>query len=194
VYKNFPAQVEAAVATREAGDERPVLIMAQDEGCFGRISQVKRGFAPPGMRPHVPAQLVREYVYAYAAVAPALGKMVSLILPETSTAMMKLFLEQVSQTFPKHFIVMQVDQAGWHRSHELVIPSNIRLIEQPAHSPEVNPVEHIWDELREKYFHNHIFPSLDALIDVLCEGLIDLADATERLRSFTSFPHLNVAL
>lgn len=168
--------------------------MAQDEGCFGRISQVKRGFAPPGMRPHVPAQLVREYVYAYAAVAPALGKMVSLILPETSTAMMKLFLEQVSQTFPKHFIVMQVDQAGWHRSHELVIPSNIRLIEQPAHSPEVNPVEHIWDELREKYFHNHIFPSLDALMDVLCEGLIDLADATERLRSLTSFPHLNVAL
>jgi hypothetical protein len=45
--KNFPAQVEAAVATREAGDERPVLIMAQDEGCFGRISRPKRCWAPP---------------------------------------------------------------------------------------------------------------------------------------------------
>lgn len=168
--------------------------MAQDEGCFGRISRVKRCWAPPGMRPHVPAQLVREYVYAYAAVAPALGQMVSLILPEASTAMMNLFLEQVSQTFSNYFIVMQVDRAGWHRSQELVIPANIRLIEQPAYSPEVNPVEHVWDELREKYFHNRIFPSLDALVEVLCQGLTELGDDGERLRSLTGFPHLNVTI
>jgi transposase len=182
------------VSTQEAGDERPVLILAQDEGCFGRISEVKRAWAPPGMRPSVPVQVVREYVYVYAAVAPAQGQMISLILPETSTAMMNLFLEQVSQTFPRHFIIMQVDQAGWHRSQELVVPANIRLISQPAYSPEVNPVEHVWDELREKYFHNRIFPSLDALIEVLCQGLIELADDQERLRSLTSFPHLNVLL
>jgi transposase len=168
--------------------------MAQDEGCFGRISQPRRCWAPPGIRPHVPAQLVREYVYAYAAVAPSLGQMVSLILPETSTPMMNLFLEQVSQTFPNHLIVMQVDQAGWHRSQELVIPANIRLIPQPAYSPEVNPVEHVWDELREKYFHNRIFSSLDALIDRLCQGLTDLADDAERLRSLTGFPHLTITL
>jgi hypothetical protein len=101
VKKNFPVLVEAAVSTQEAGDERPVLILAQDEGCFGRISEVKRAWAPPGMRPSVPVQVVREYVYVYAAVAPAQGQMISLILPETSTAMMNLFLEQVSQTFPR---------------------------------------------------------------------------------------------
>ncbi len=78
--KTFPAQVEAAVATREVGYERPVLVMAQDEGCFGRISRAKRCWAPPGIRPHALAQVVREYIYAYAAVAPALGQMVSLIL------------------------------------------------------------------------------------------------------------------
>src|SRR5713226_8372075 len=71
--KTDPSLVEAAVATKEAGDERPVLILAQDEGCFGRISQVKRAWAPPGMRPHVPVQVVREYVYVYAAVAPSLS-------------------------------------------------------------------------------------------------------------------------
>lgn len=168
--------------------------MAQDEGCFGRISQVKHCWAPPGIRPHIPAQVVREYVYAYTAVAPTQSQMVSLILPEASTAMMNLFLEQVSQTFPDHFIVMQVDQAAWHHSQELLIPANIRLILQPAYSPEVNPVEHVWDELREKYFHNRVFPSLDALIEVLCQGLIDLADDPQRLRSLTSFPHLNVLL
>jgi hypothetical protein len=39
-------------------------------------------------------------------------------------------------------------QAGWHRSKELQVPANIRLIEQPAYSPEVNPVKHVWEELR----------------------------------------------
>ena len=120
--------------------------------------------------------------------------MLSLILPEASTAMMNCFLEQVSQPFSKYFIVMQVDGAGWHRAHELVVPSNIRLIEQPPYSPEINPVEHIWDELREKYFHNRAFPSLEALIDVLCQGLNALADDKKRLRSLTGFPHFNVTI
>ena len=168
--KKFPAQVEAAVATREAGDERPVLIMAQDEGCFGRISRAKRCWAPPGVRPHVPAQGVLSYTYVYAAVAPVLGQMVSLILPGVSTAMMNLFLELVSQTFMEHFIIMQVDQAGWHSAKDLVIPENIRLILQPAYSSELNPVEHIWDELREKYFHNRIFSSRGRRMDELGQG------------------------
>jgi putative transposase len=168
--------------------------MAQDEGCFGRISRAKRCWAPPGVRPHVPAQVVREYTYVYAAVAPDLGQMISLILPEASTVMMNLFLEQVSQTFPNFFIVMQMDQAGWHRANDLVIPENIRLLPQPAYSPELNPVEHIWEELREKYFHNRLFSSLDRLIEVLCQGLTALADDAERLRSLTGFPHLKVVM
>jgi len=152
------------------------------------------GLLPPGMRPHAPAQVVREDMYAYAALAPAQGQMVWLVLPEASTSMMHLFLEHVSQTFSKDFIIMHVDQAGWHSSKDLAIPENIRLIPQPASSPELNPVEHIWDELREKYVHNRVFSSLDQLIDVLCHGLNALADDTERLRSFTGFPHLKITL
>lgn len=168
--------------------------MGQDEGRFGRISRPQRCWAPPGIRPHVPAQVVRESVYVYAAVAPDPGLMTALILPDANTDMMNLFLEQVSQTFSKYFMVMQVDQAGWHHSNELIIPTNIRLIEQPAYSPEVNPVEHMWDERREKYLHNRSFSSLDPLIDVLCQGLNELADDEKRLRSLTNFPHLRVHL
>ncbi len=109
--------------------------------------------------------------------------------------MMNLFLEHVSQTFAKFFLVMQVDGAAWHGSHDLVVPSNIRLIQQPPYSPEVNPAEHLWDELREKYLHNRAFPSLDALIEVLCQGLNALADDPAALRSLTGFPHIiNVKL
>jgi hypothetical protein len=164
--------------------------MAQDEGCFGRISRPTRCWAPPGMRPHAPSQVVREYTYVYCAVAPTQGEMTSLILPEASTTMMNLFLEHVSQTFSKYFIVMQVDGASWHHSNDLVVPSNMRLIAQPPYSPEVNPVEHVWDELREKYFGNQAFSSLDALIEVLCQGLNALTDNSARLRSLTGFSHL----
>jgi len=79
------------------------------------------------------------------------GKMTSLILPSADTEMMSLFLEHVSTTFAKYFVVMQVDQAGWHQSKDLKIPANIRLIAQPAYSPELNPVEHVWEEVREKH-------------------------------------------
>lgn len=121
--------------------------MSQDEARFGRVSPLRRGFAPPGMRPHVTAQVVREYTYAYAAVAPQLGLMTALVLPRADTTMMNLFLKHVSETFADYFIVMQIDQAAWHRSKTLLIPDNIRLIYQPPYSPEVNPTEHIWEEL-----------------------------------------------
>ena len=163
--------------------------MAEDEGCFGRISIPRRAWAPPGVRPQAPRQVVREYTYVYAAVAPAQGKMTSLILPSADTEMMNLFLEPVSKTDEKYFVVMPVDQAGWHVTNELTIPENIRLIAQPAYSPELNPVEHVWEELREKKLSNLALASLDEVIDKVCEGLNQLEDNPEHLRSMTYFPH-----
>ena len=163
--------------------------MAQDEGRFGRVSFPRRAWAPPRVRPHSAHQIVREYTYVYAAVAPAEGKMTALILPSADTEMMSLFLEHVSSTFANYFIVMQVDQASWHGSKELKIPANIRLIPQPAYSPELNPVEHVWEELREKHLANRALASLDEVIDKVCEGLNQLEADPERLRSMTYFPH-----
>ncbi len=168
--------------------------MAQDEGRFGRISRPNRCWAPAGTRPLAPAQIVREAVYVFAAAAPALGKVCSLILPAANTDMMNLFLLHVSQTFSEYFIVMQVDQASWHHSKALVLPENIRLIKQPPYSPEVNPVEHVWDDIREKHFHNRAFSSLDLLIDELCFALNLLADDPQRITSMTNFPHLQIVL
>lgn len=166
--------------------------MAEDEGRFGRVSIPRRAWAPPAVRPLAPRQIVRDYTSVYAAVAPAEGKMTSLILPSADTQMMSLFLEHVSQTFAKYFIVMQVDQAGWHGSKDLKIPDNIRLIAQPAYSPELNPVEHVWEELREKKLPNLALASLDDVIDKVCEGLNQLEADPERLRSLTYFPHFRM--
>jgi hypothetical protein len=80
--KPFQATVQAVVATREPADQRPVLQMAEDEGCFGRISVLRRAWAPAGIRPRSPRQVVREYTYVYAAVAPEAGKMTSPLLAD----------------------------------------------------------------------------------------------------------------
>ncbi len=182
-------EVGALSASRAPEDDRPVLLMAQDEGRFGRISSCRRAWAPPGVRPQAPRQVVRQYSYVFSAVAPAHGTLTSLILPHANTDMMNIFLQHVAQEYAAYFIVMQVDQAGWHQAKDLVIPDNIRLLPQPAHSPELNPVEHIWEELREQHFHNRAFPSLDAVEETLIVGLNQLDKNPDRVRSMTYFPH-----
>lgn len=166
--------------------------MAQDEGCFGRISMPRRCWAPHAVRPVVARQVVREYVYVYSAVAPALGKMTSLILPYADTAMMNLFLTHVGHEFRDYFVIMQMDRAGWHDATKLSLPENMRLLLQPAYSPELNPVEHIWDYLRENYFHNWAAATLQQVIEVLIDALDDLSTKPDILRAMTHFPHLKV--
>ena len=123
---------------------------------------------------------------------PRWGRLTALILPTANTEMMSLFLTHVAQEFSDFFIVMLVDRAGWHTAQRLIVPENIRLLPQPARSPELNPTEHIWEELREKTLPNQSFPSLDALENTLCAGLTQLAADPNRVRSLTDFPYMRV--
>ncbi len=139
-------------------------------------------------------QQIRHYIYAYAAVAPALGKMCCLVLPYANTAMINLFLAQVSAELAEYFIIVQVDTAAWHLAKSLRIPEKIRLLRQPPYSAEVMPVEHLWHEIREKHFANHIFKTLDAVEDTLSKALQQLDGEPERLHSMTNFPHLRITI
>lgn len=169
-----------------------MAILSQDEGRFGRINAHRPCWAPKGMRPKAPRQIVRAFVYVYTAVCMALGKMTSLILPYANTEMMNLFLEQVAEDFKGFFVIMLIDQAGWHMAKNLKIPENIRLLPQPSHSPELNPVEHIWEDLREKAMPNRAFKSLDQLEEALCHRLRELDRLPDMVRSMTNFPYLRV--
>jgi putative transposase len=177
---------------RDPDDIRPVVLVSQDEGRFGRISDCRSCWAPKGMRPKAPRQIVRTFLYVYAAICAALGKITSLILPYANTDMMNLFLQEVAEDFKDYFVIMLIDRAGWHMSHRLKIPENIRFIPQPPYSPELNPVEHLWEYLREKATPNKAFRSLDQLQDALCKHLRELGDAPDTLRSMTDFPYLKV--
>jgi transposase len=191
--ETFSDQVQAAVQDRAPDDHRPVVLLAEDEARFGRISTVQRCWAPADIRPTVPNQIVREWVYAFAAVDPASGRMTCLLLPAANTEMMNRFLAQVGDDFADCFVVMQVDGAPWHTSPKLQVPENIRLITQPAYSPELNPVEHLWDDIREKEFPNVRHDTMQQVKEAISNGVRRLAAAPRYLSSMTFFPHLRAA-
>lgn len=166
---------------------KPCRVLFQDEGRFGRISDTRRCWAPLPIRPHVPRQVVREYIYGYVAVSPLDGKCSSLILPWSDGEMMSMFLAHTAQVFPGDYCLMFLDQAGYHAGSTLRVPENIRLLPIPPYSPELNPTEHVWEHLRENFFGNDALPSLNVVADRLSAGLLDLSQKPDLLRSLTCF-------
>lgn len=161
--------------------------MFQDEARFGRISDTRYCWARRPVRPVVKAMLTQQYTYAYGAVSPWDGKFDSLILPRVNTGCMQLFIEEMGKRYPDENIIMVVDGAGWHRSLAFTLPENLQLYFLPPYSPELNPQEHIWDELREKFFHNQAFDSMDALELQLLMGLQQLEQSPETVKSITGW-------
>ena len=161
-----------------------VRLMFQDEAGFGRINKPKYCWCKKGIRPTVPCLHVREYRYAYGAIEPKTGESCFLILPYANTICMNIFLKELSQRFPDDIILLVCDGASWHRSKTLEVPDNIRLFYLPPATPEMNPIEQIWEELREKNFYNKIFSTLKKVEDRLCEGICNLTN--DIVKSITS--------
>ena len=134
------------------------------------------------------------YTYAYAAVSPLDGVLDTLILPAVNGACMQVFVDEVAARHAEENILMVVDGAGWHRSQELQMPSNLRLLFLPAYAPELNPVEHLWDDLREKSFHNRVFDSITSLENHLEQTLADFEKSPNRTRGITGWPWIINAL
>jgi transposase len=192
VEKKFP-QIIAEIK-RDWPGQGPIGIMFQDEARFGRISDTRRCWCPKPFRPICRSMVSQEYTYAYAAVNVASGEVGSLILPHINGACMQIFVDEVASRYPQDRIVMILDGAGWHQAKDLKVPATLRLLSLPPYSPELNPVEHLWEEIREKYFHNKVFESLDALENHLCNALHRTELDTEKTRSIVAWPWILKAL
>ena len=182
LLKKPPATVEAG---QRAG--RPLRLMFQDEARFGRINDPRRCWSPLGVRPQVGVRIVREYTYAFAALSPHDATLDGLVLPEVNALTLSMFLAEVARRHPQDDILMVLDGAGWHRAYDLRIPENIRLLPLPPYSPELNPVEHLWEEIREKWFPNLVSDSLTGVEDRLVEALGALEKNSQRVAQITGF-------
>lgn len=163
-------------------------LMFQDEARFGRMVRPRRCWAPLPLRPMMCNGYEREFVYVYGAVSPLQGEFDWRICKEMNTLRMGEFLSQLSAAHPDEFLVIVVDGASSHKAKDLVVPSNIRLVPLPPYAPELNPQEHVWDEIREKEFPNRVFDKLAAVTRQLEDGLPKLAADASRLRSLTAWP------
>lgn len=146
-----------------------VRLMYQDEAGFGRISKLGKCWAPKGTRPVVHSHHIREYRYCYGAVDAHTGESFFLIAGACNTAWMNEFLKQLSLAYPDDYIVLVMDNAIWHKSRALEVPTNIEFAFILPYTPEMNPIEQVWAEIRKRGFKNKAFKTLEDVIDKLQE-------------------------
>ena len=179
--------VADALGGEAAAGKRPRL-MFQDEARFGRMARPKRCRASKGCRPVMANGYGREFTCVYGAVSPLEGELERMLCKEMNTERMGGFLAQVSGRHPQDFILMVLDGASSHKAKALQVPANGRLIAMPSYAPELNPQEHLWDELREKEFPNRVCESMEQVIAQLQSGLPRLCADSRAIRPITAWP------
>jgi transposase len=138
---------------------------------------------------------VREYTHVFGSVSPQDGELISLILPHADTPAMSLYLAEVSRRHPHEHILMFLDRAGWHQAKALVVPDNLTLDWLPPYSPQCNPQELVWREIRRAPFGNHDYDSMDRVEAALERRLRQLESAPAQIQSLTGFDWIvNVTL
>ena len=166
----------------------PLKVFCQDEARFGRINEPQDCWAPAGCRPHVPAQIIREYTYAYGAVSPFDGDACYLILPAMDAVCMKVFLKELAIRFPQHFLLVVYDGPPCHSPGALDFPDHMMAVTLPPDSPNLNPAENGWDDMREKFFHNLVFDSLIAVEDQLVSACRFYEHNPNIVHAFAAWP------
>ena len=163
---------------------KPLEIWFCDEARVGQKNKITRRWAKRGTRPSAPKDQRTQSAYIFGAICPAEGKGAGLFLPRCTSEAMSLHLAEISQAVARdaHALVL-LDQAGWHQSRRLVIPANITLMPLPAKAPELNPVENVWQFLRENWLSNRIFSSYSDILDHCCEAWNKLTDQPWRIIS-----------
>ena len=97
---------------------------------------------------------------------------------------MNLHLVEIARTVaPGAHGVLRVDQAGWHMTEALIIPDNISIIPLPAKCPELNPVENIWQFMRDNWLSNRVLGSYNEIVGHCCDTWNKLIDQPSRIMS-----------
>jgi transposase len=107
-----------------------------------------------------------------------------LVLPRCNTQAMTLHLREISRAVkPGAHAVVILDQAGWHGSKRLQVPDNITLLPLPPRSPELNPVENVWQFIRDNWLSNRVFKSYPDILDHCCYAWNQLIDQPWKIMS-----------
>ncbi|CDX21058.1 transposase [Mesorhizobium plurifarium] len=150
---------------------KPIEIWWQDEARIGQKNGIVRQWARRGTRPRQPADQRYESAYLFGAICPARGAGAALVLPYADTWAMQQHLDEISRHVKRGaHAVLLLDRAGWHTTDKLKVPRNISPIFLPSRSPELNPVENVWQFMRQNWLSNRVFDTYNDIIDAACQA------------------------
>ena len=167
---SLPARLDEIASSKGVSIDT-IEVWFADEARIGQKNKITRRWARRGTRPCAPQDQRTASTYIFGAICPDYGKAAGLVLPCCNTEAMSLHLAAISSRVASgRHAALLVDQAGWHLSQKLAVPSNITIVPLPAKCPELNPQENVWQSMRDNWLSNHVFRSYDAVVDHCCDA------------------------
>ena len=138
--------------------------VGQKNGCV-------RQWARKGTRPRQPKDQRYKSAYLFGAICPMRGTGAAVVMPLADTDAMQVHLDEISLAVrPGAHAVLLMDRAGWHTTGALDMPKNIIPVLLPPRSPELNPVENVWQYLRQTHLSNRVFADQDAIVEACSDA------------------------
>ena len=110
-----------------------------------------------------------------------------MILPEASTEGMQLHLDEISKNVTRGYhAIIVMDGAGWHIANDLVIPKNITILKLPPYSPELNPMEQVFQQLRKLKLSNACYDSYEDIDEACVKAWNEFISEKSAIKSLAS--------
>jgi transposase len=179
----FSRLVKASLPETAAG--KPIEIWFQDEARVGQHGSLEYIWAPIGSRPLAVRDNRHDSAYLFGALCPSRATGAAIIMPAANSEAMNEHLKEIAtQVSPGAHAVLVCDGAGWHqRGERLQVPENITLLPLPPYSPELNPMENVWDYLRGNKLSHSVWDTYDAIVRACAEAWRFLLDDPKRISS-----------
>jgi transposase len=186
---DLPALLQQQIETQPPGT--PLKVFAQDESRVGLLPIVRRRITACGVQPITTVQHKFDNFYLYGAIDPTTGDSFFLELPWLNTSAFQLWLDHFAQAFPQSFNVLILDNGAFHKTKALRWPSNVTPIFLPPYSPELNPMERLWRDLKDQLAACAV-KTLNELSEIIGHLLQRYSQAA--LRSLTSYAYFMQAV
>ena len=173
--------------TAKLDRKTPIEIWFQDEMRLGQKNPRTRRWARRGTRPRALADLRTQSAYLFGAICAERGTSAAVVMPRADTQAMQHHLDEIARSLaPKTHAILVLDQAGWHTTEKLRLPENLSLLPLPPKSPELNPVENVWQFLRQTKLSNCVFAGYEAIVTAACEAWNNLIADPARITSIAT--------
>jgi transposase len=178
-----------ATLGRQAPDQ-PVRVFCHDESRLGLHWPVRRRLTDCGVKPVQVIEPLYESYWLYAAVAPTTGDAFWWELPRLDATCFALFLDKFAQPYAESLNIVLLDQAPAHVAQRVQWPENVVLVWLPAYSPELNPVERLWEDLKSRI--DVVDARVRSSLRALQEHVADLVRryTAENIASLTGYAYL----